>query len=188
MKLIIGLGNPGKKYATTWHNLGYMALDLLAHDSSAKEFKANKKFEAEIAQTEIAGQKIILAKPLTFMNLSGQSVKKIMAFYKLKISDLIVVHDDLDLPIGKIRIAQNSSSGGHNGIKSIIEELNDQNFIRLKLGIASDLLNQISAPDYVLMKIPKEQKKLIDIVLINAIEAIKELITEKPEAVMNKYN
>lgn len=188
MKLIIGLGNPGKKYATTWHNLGFMALDLLARDLATKEFKVNKKFEAEITETEIAGQKIILAKPLTFMNLSGQSVKKIMNFYKLTISDLIVVHDDLDLPIGKIRIAQNSSSGGHNGIKSIIEEFNDQNFIRLKLGIASDLLKQIPAPDYVLMKIPKEQRKIIEAVLKNSGEAIKELIIKTPEVVMNKYN
>jgi len=188
MKLIIGLGNPGKKYEKNWHNLGFMVLDLLAENLSAEKFKTNKKFEALISQTEIEKQKIILAKPLTFMNLSGQSVKKLMAFYKLKNTDLIVVHDDLDLPIGKIRIVKNSSDGGHNGIKSIIEELGNKDFMRLKIGIASETLKTIPPPDYVLTNIQPKEEKLINGTLKTATEAIKDLILTTPQQAMNKYN
>jgi len=165
MKLIVGLGNPGLKYKNTWHNLGWLALDAF-FDSVEENFskpKINKKFQAEIAEGQINDEKIILAKPLTFMNNSGLAVKELLNFYKIDQKDLWVIHDDIDLPLGKIRISVDASSGGHNGIKSIIENLGDKNFVRFRVGILQTE-NKAPTEKYVLGKINKirETKQTID--------------------------
>lgn len=133
MILIVGLGNPGKEYATTRHNLGFMVLDALAAKLSV-DFKSSSKWSAEIVQTS-GGNKAILAKPTTFMNNSGLAVSKLAQFYQISPADIWVVSDDLDLPFGTIRVRQGGNSGGHNGLNSIIEQLGSNEFCRLRVGI-----------------------------------------------------
>ena len=142
MKLIIGLGNPGKQYAKTRHNVGFMILDELKKQT-AKEKKSlvwelSKKFNAEVAACSFGNKKIILAKPMTFMNDSGQAVGLIMRFYDLKPEDLLVAHDDKDLPLGTIKIQTDRGPAGHNGVHSIVAHVGSQNFTRVRVGIASD--------------------------------------------------
>lgn len=149
MKLIVGLGNPGKEYDRTRHNIGFDILNLLA-DKYNLTFYENKKFNALETSFYLLNEKIIFVKPLTFMNLSGDSVIKYMNYYDIDISNLLVIHDDLDMELGKIRIVFDSSSGGHNGIKSIINNLNSQKFVRLKIGISHN--KNINTKDYVLGK------------------------------------
>lgn len=141
MKLIVGLGNPGKEYEGTRHNAGYLFVEALACEpelAPAGEcilFHTEKKFEAMIAETSAKGEKIILVKPLTYMNLSGQAVQKIMQFYKIEPADLIVVSDDKDLPLGTVRIRKEGSSGGQKGLQNIIDSINLADFMRIRIGI-----------------------------------------------------
>ena len=152
MKLIMGLGNPDQNYENTRHNAGFMALDFFKNSQSGfSDWQNSEKFKAEISEGEIdippssedygvAKEKIILAKPQTFMNLSGQAARLLKDFYKMEFSDIIVLHDDLALPLGQFRLSQNSASAGHNGVQNVIENLGSQNFGRIRLGIkpASD--------------------------------------------------
>lgn len=142
MKLIVGLGNPGKKYARTRHNVGFMALDFLrsrlAEEYTLSDWELSKKFNAEMCGTTIGSQKIILLKPMTFMNASGQSVQLATAFYKMLPKDIIVVHDDKDLPLGEIRAQFDRGDAGHNGVKSIVELLTTKAFERVRIGVASE--------------------------------------------------
>lgn len=135
MKLIIGLGNPGKEYTKTRHNVGFMVIDALAKNLGA-DFKLNKKFQAEVAVIKNGKEEIVLAKPQTFMNLSGISTRAILDFYKIKPKDIIVIHDDKDILFGKVKYQTNRSAAGHNGIKSIIEHLKTQDFSRVRIGVA----------------------------------------------------
>ena len=152
MKLVVGLGNPGKEYENTRHNIGFMVLDEYLDENNWK-----KKFDGLYQIITINQEKVLFLKPLTFMNLSGISVRKAVDFYDILISDILVIQDDLDLPFGKHRIKKNSSSGGHNGIKSIISSLNSDAFCRLKLGISHD--RSFDTIDYVLGKFSKEDLK-----------------------------
>jgi len=170
MKLVVGLGNPGGKYKNTRHNLGFTALDFLQKKLEAPMFKLNKRFGAEISK---ADKKIILAKPQTFMNNSGEATKKIMAFYKFAPEDLLVIHDDLDLSLGTIRISRNSGSAGHRGVQSIIDNLGTKNFTRLRLGIGRP--ENIPPEDYVLQNFTDEEKITVREVLRRAIETIRRL-------------
>ncbi len=147
MKLIVGLGNPGKEYEKTRHNVGFNVIDLIANKYDAS-FCENKKFNSLECVLNIYGEKIILVKPLTFMNLSGDAVIKYVNYYNIDVDDILIIHDDLDMKLGKIRIVYDSSSGGHNGIKSIINVLNSQKFTRLKIGIAHN--RNVDTKDYVL--------------------------------------
>lgn len=133
MKLIIGLGNPGNKYESTRHNFGFMALDYFQTEAGFSSWQ--EKSKALVSEGLADGEKIILAKPQTFMNLSGQAVRALADFYKIPAADILVVHDDIDLPLGALRLAQNSGSAGHKGVESIIKSLGTQNFSRLRLGI-----------------------------------------------------
>ncbi len=156
MKLIIGLGNPGKKYEKTRHNIGFMVLDEL-HTELEKhginEWSLSKKFNAVVAGCTIGDQKIILAKPMTYMNASGHAVQVIGQFYKATLNDLIVVHDDKDLKLGDIKVQRDRGHAGHNGIKSIIECLKSQNFTRVRVGIAPENEKKMSdVPKFVLGK------------------------------------
>ncbi len=141
MKLIVGLGNPGRKYEKTRHNVGFMILDELhkkLEQEGISKWEMNKKFNAEICGVTMHGKKIILVKPQTFMNESGVSVSQIGHFYKIPPSDLIVVNDDKDLKLGDVRVQTDRSHAGHNGVRSIIEHLGTQNFLRVRVGVASD--------------------------------------------------
>lgn len=149
MKLIVGLGNPGKEYENTRHNIGFMVLDHYLDENNWK-----KKFDGLYQIIMIGQEKVLFLKPHTFMNLSGNSVRKAVDFYGIEISDILVIQDDLDLPFGKHRIKKNSTAGGHNGIKSIISSLGTDAFCRLKLGIAHD--SNFDTIDYVLGKFSKD--------------------------------
>ncbi len=138
MILIVGLGNPGEKYNHTRHNIGFRVLDEFQKENDFPDFTLSKKFNALVSTKEFANKKIILAKPQTLMNSSGVAVKKITTDYKLPTTNLIVVHDDIDLPLGKIKISKNRGSAGHKGVESIIKELGAKNFIRIRLGIGQN--------------------------------------------------
>jgi PTH1 family peptidyl-tRNA hydrolase len=164
MKLIIGLGNPGKEYEHTRHNIGFTFLDHLKQEWGFSDFTLNKKFDAEISEGFHGSEKIILAKPQTYMNLSGTSVRKILDFYKLTPTDILVIQDELDLPLSKYKVTSDSSSAGHNGIKNIIEHLGTQQFKRLRVGIATaqqDAFCLRGAHDFVLGKFTSEEQKTL---------------------------
>jgi len=190
MNIIVGLGNPGEKYQNTRHNVGFMVLEQLLenpHIKSASKldliFKSSSKFEAEIADFHRDGKRIILVKPQTLMNNSGQAVSKLATFYKTKAEDIWVVTDDLDLPTGCVRVRLSGSSGGHKGLKSIIDSLGSQDFPRIRLGIAEPKTrpltvekpeNVIDAESFVLSEFNKKEKALIQ----EAIETASEIIVE----------
>lgn len=165
MKLIVGLGNPGKKYEKTRHNVGFMILDALREKLKADgmpEWSLSTKFNAETAGATINSNKIVLAKPMTFMNASGESVGLIAHFYKLTPRDLIVVHDEKDLLLGDVRMERNRSSAGHNGVQSIIDHLGTKDFIRIRVGIASENKKKMgNTPKFVLGKFGVFEKKKV---------------------------
>lgn len=167
MKLIVGLGNPGREYKNTRHNIGYMVLD-----NYLGKVEWKNKMESYFYSTEINGETVIFLKPITYMNLSGLAVSKVVNFYKIEIEDILIIQDDLDLPLGTYKIKKNSSSGGHNGIKSIISELNTQEFGRLKIGIGKN--NNIPTDKYVLSKFTFEELKVIN----EHMEEYKEIIRD----------
>ncbi len=177
-KLIVGLGNPGSKYKKTWHNMGFLVLDNLKQEYNLLEFKLNKKFEAEISEGTINDTKVILAKPNTFMNNSGTCVSALVKFYKINIENIIIIHDDIDMELGKIRVATDSSAGGHNGIKSIIQYLNTQKFTRIKLGVSTDLIKKIGAESYVLKKYNLFQASEVKQMIKKATESVLDLVTK----------
>ncbi len=185
MTLIVGLGNPGKKYSQTKHNVGFMVVDKLANKYA---LKFNERTDYLISEGFIEGKKIALIKPLTYMNLSGIAVKKLVNKEILDNlpNSIIVIHDDLDLPVGKIKIKKNGSSGGHKGIQSIIENLGTKNFLRIKIGI--DKIKGIDISEYVLSPFSKEQKALIKEKILQAVDAIAIILIEGVEKAMNLYN
>ena len=138
MKLIIGLGNPGEKYEKNRHNTGFIILDELKEDWSFPDFEFSKKFDSDISEGNFKDQKIILAKPQTFMNNSGEAVRKIMSFYKLTQEDIFVIHDDLDIDFGEFKISNDSGPAGHNGVKDIIDKIGTQGFKRFRIGIEGE--------------------------------------------------
>jgi PTH1 family peptidyl-tRNA hydrolase len=183
--LIIGLGNPGREYRETRHNVGFMLLDRLAVKLKTRFTRMQSK--ALVASSNYQERKIILAKPQTFMNLSGQSVQGLIHFYKLPLENLLIAHDDLDLPIGSIRIRPDGSSAGQKGMLSTIERLGTDEFPRLRLGIGRPP-GQMEAPDYVLQDFSNADLILISETLNRAVEAALTWVTDGLEAAMNKYN
>ncbi|MBI2989852.1 MAG: aminoacyl-tRNA hydrolase [Candidatus Magasanikbacteria bacterium] len=175
MKLVIGLGNPGKQYIKTRHNAGFIFLDAL-HDSllktqSVSRWELSKKFNAEIAEGTFKGQKIILAKPMTFMNLSGQTAQLISHYYKLKPADTIVAHDDKDLKLGDCKIQTDKGHAGHNGVRSIIEHLGTKSITRIRLGIAPENPKKIrDSSVFVLSKFALLEKKPFQSMIKKAVE------------------
>lgn len=183
MKLIFGLGNPGIKYAKNRHNAGFMAVDKLRKEWNFPDFKFSKKFNSEISEgnlkLKIKNYKILLAKPQTFMNRSGEAVRKIMKFYKLKPADLIVVHDDLDIDLGKYKISTDSSAAGHNGVQSIIDSLGTKKFTRLRIGIEGTRLRQkrkTSGDEFVLKNFTSSENKIIQKVSGNIATPLQKLL------------
>lgn len=155
MKLIVGLGNPGTEYSQTRHNLGFMVANELANHYQTS-FGPDKKLKADIAKFEYRDEPILIAKPQTFMNLSGDSVRLTMDYYKVALEDVWIVSDDLDLEFGTVRIRQGGGSGGHNGLKDIIQKCGED-FVRFRVGIKNDLLNRVPAEDFVLQKFNQEE-------------------------------
>ncbi|OIO53181.1 aminoacyl-tRNA hydrolase [Candidatus Peregrinibacteria bacterium CG1_02_41_10] len=186
--LLVGLGNPGQEYEHTRHNVGFLALDQLQKDWQTDEFKENKKLNAFVSNYQLSTVNCKLCKPITFMNLSGKAVRKTLTYYKINPDSLIVLHDDIDLPLGQIRIVQNSSDGGHNGVQNIIDKLGTQNFIRVKIGIGPKPHPEMDAADFVLGKFTKEEQKKLQPILSQMPDIIKGIITEGVEKAQNKYN
>lgn len=184
MKLIVGLGNPGRDYAKTRHNAGFMCIDEVAWQLNAEV--NTKKFKALIGQCKVNGENVILMKPQTFMNLSGEAVGECVRFYDIALEDIVVISDDLDLPIGKVRIREKGSSGGQKGLKSIIAHLGSQEFKRIRIGIGND--KQMLTADYVLGKISKADKELFDESVKKAALAAVDFLKEPFSIVMGKYN
>ena len=189
MKLIVGLGNIGKEYEKTRHNCGFMAVYYLQKSfiETFGDFKLNKKFNALILSENFNNEKIILAMPQTFMNNSGEPVSALMNYYKINVMDLFVIHDDIDLPLGKIRISQNSSSGGQKGVQSIINHLGTKNFIRFRIGIKSKNIIK-NTSKFVLQKFAKDEEKIISKSLEKTHLAVAMTITEGINNAMNKFN
>ncbi len=160
MKIIFGLGNPGKKYQKTRHNIGFMILDLLAKEYSVL-FKSDSKTNSEIAEIVYAGEKILLCKPQTFMNNSGQVVSSLTNYYKLESQDILIIQDEIDLPFGQIKFSENSGSAGHKGIQSIIDHLKTKDFKRLRFGIEKEE-NKLATEIFVLKNFSKEEFKIIE--------------------------
>lgn len=181
MKLIVGLGNPGKEYASTRHNIGFMVLDSYLGD-----VKWSNKFNGLYYQTNINGEKYIFLKPQSYMNLSGGVVRKYADYFKITYKDILVIHDDLDLEVGKIRIKINSSSGGHNGIKDIIACLNTDAFARIKVGVSNN--KKIDTKDYVLGSFSKSDLDQIKSNFSNINRIIETFDYNDINMLMNKYN
>jgi len=174
MQLIVGLGNIGQKYENTRHNFGFLAVDQLAKEYGFSDWKEEKKFFGKICTGAINGEKTLLLKPNTFMNISGKSTSAAAHFYKIPAKNVWIWHDDVDLLFGKIRIKQNSGSGGHNGIKSIMSALGTPEFPRLKLGVKNQLLEKIPTDKFVLGKFSKEEQAQTSKIIEEAIHAFLE--------------
>ena len=181
MKLIVGLGNPGKEYANTRHNIGFIVLDKYLGN-----VKWSKKFNGEYFETNINGEKYIFLKPLSFMNLSGGVVAQFANFYKLTYEDILVIQDDLDMPVGQVRLKAHSSAGGHNGIKDIIANLHTDAFARIKVGVSHD--KSIDTKDYVLSTISKSELEAINSNLNKIFNLIENFDYSKIEILMVDFN
>jgi len=184
--LIVGLGNPGKDYAFTRHNAGFLTLDYL---SDILKVNINRsKFKALVTEATIGDKRVLLMQPQTFMNNSGEAVIEAVNFYKIKPENVIVIFDDISLPVGKMRIRKNGSAGGHNGIKSIIAHLGTQDFPRVKIGVGEKPHKEMDLADWVLSKFPQEEQKVLFEKFGDASEAVKLMVSGKFEEAMNKFN
>ena len=189
MKLIVGLGNPGKEYSANRHNIGFLCLNYLAKRHRIALDK--KQGKARAGTGIIAGNEVVLAKPQTYMNASGQSVGLLIQKHRFNAGDLIVIHDDLDLPLGTIRIRRGSRAAGHNGIKSIIASLGTQDFIRIRIGISRPQIEgepECTVIDYVLGDLTSQEKPAVEEVFQRVNDAVVCLLTEGLSAAMNKFN
>ena len=186
MKLIVGLGNPGKQYELTRHNVGFICLDALAEKYNLV-FKMDSSFNAMVAIANIGGEKCVFVKPQTYMNLSGEAVGKILKYYKINITDMLVIYDDMDISIGALRLREKGSAGGHNGIKNIIAHVGTQEFKRIRVGISSKA--NIDAKDYVLGRFSKEEQITLSLLKDKVVDATLEFISGKPFVItMGNYN
>lgn len=184
MKMIVGLGNPGRKYESTRHNVGFLVIDEIAKYLNITSYQ--NKFNAHIATAEYQGNKVLLVKPQTYMNLSGESVLNLAQYFKIDAQDVLVINDDMDLPVGAIRIRSFGGAAGQKGLKNIIDLLKTNKIPRIRIGI--DKNPNIEAADYVLGKFDKESIPLIKNAIIKAKEATLLIISEDVETAMNAYN
>lgn len=184
MKLITGLGNPGRQYKNTRHNAGFMVLDHAA-DKWGFKFRPGKG-DYEWAEHSIGGERVIFLKPTTYMNLSGTAVQDVVSFYKIDLTDLLVVCDDVSLPLGKIRARKDGSDGGQKGLRSIIYQLNNDQIARLRLGIGRETPMELS--DFVLSRFKDEERTQLTKVIQTAVDAVSDFITQGIDYVMNQYN
>lgn len=186
MYIIVGLGNPGKEYSNTRHNIGFDVIDALAKEANIDVLE--KKNKALVGKGIIDGQKCILAKPQTFMNLSGMSVSELVQYYKIdEKSELIVISDDISLDVGQIRVRKKGSAGGHNGLKNIIAQLGHEEFVRIKMGVGEKPKGYDLA-DYVLGHFKAEERKIMDDAAKRAVEALHVIMTKGVDQAMNQFN
>lgn len=179
---IVGLGNPGAQYANTRHNVGFEIADRLAHSLGAPPYQS--KFKSLIVHATVDSHRILLIKPQTFMNLSGEAVGEITRFHKLSYEKIVVVYDDIDLPLGELRIRKQGGSGGHNGMKSIIENLGTEEFARFRIGIGREAM----ASDHVLGKFSVSDREVVSEAITRAVEALKHMISHGMDSAMNAFN
>lgn len=185
MKLIVGLGNPGREYELTRHNIGFMAIDEVAKrwNISLNE----QKFKGVFGAGFVNGEKVILLKPLTYMNLSGESIRPLMDYYKIDVEDFVVLYDDLDIPVGKLRLRMKGSAGGHNGVKSTISHLGTQEFQRIRMGIDRPK-NGMKVVDYVLGRFTSEEIPEVNHSIEKAADACEEWLNKPFLQIMNTFN
>ena len=188
MYLVIGLGNPGEEYNKTRHNIGFEVVDRLAHDINlpSDNFKPDRKFKALISIGKIKETKVVIAKPQTYMNLSGEAAEAIASWHKIPTTHIIAAYDDLDLELGQIRIRRGGSSGGHRGIDSLRERLGGSDFIRVRVGIGRD--ERLDAKDYVLQKFSRGEESVISTAITSGAQAIQMIISDGLEKGMNFYS
>ena len=186
MKLIVGLGNPGREYAMTRHNVGFITVERLAEKLGVTV--TEKRFSALIGQGQINGEKVILAKPQTYMNLSGEAVSAMLNWYKLDVADLLVIYDDMDLPCGQLRLRPGGGTGGHRGMESIIITIGEDSFPRLRVGIGKPALARFATADFVLGRISEDEADLLREAIDLAVEAIGCIVREGINQAMNQYN
>ena len=187
MKLIAGLGNPGKEYAQTRHNSGFMAIDLLAEKAGTEI--TTKKFNALTANARINGQAVLLMKPLTYMNESGSAVSRAVSYYNIAPEDILIIHDDMDLPVGSVRIRKKGSAGGQKGMKSIISALSTDEIARIRIGVGHSRRGDHEiVPDWVLSPIAKADREVFDTALKASADAAYDWVSEPMDIVMSRYN
>jgi PTH1 family peptidyl-tRNA hydrolase len=185
MYAIVGLGNPGRRYENTRHNLGFITVDLLAERFGVKVNKL--KHKSLTGETRMGSEKVMLIKPQTYMNLSGESVGSLIRYFGLPLANLIVVYDDIDIPLGTVRIRGSGSAGSHNGMKSVIYHANDENFPRVRIGVGNDR-GRIPLADFVTSGFDKSELDIIRAAVIRAADAIEELVVGGIDSAMTKYN
>ena len=183
MFLIAGLGNPGKKYEKTRHNLGFMVIDELARRNSVSVDKS--KFKSLTGEFKLGGEKVILMKPQTYMNLSGEAIREAVNFYKIDLKNLLVIYDDLDIPMGALRIRTSGSSGTHNGMKSVVSQLGSRDFPRVRIGIGS---NKDDLIDFVIGKPSKSEEAVLSDTVSEAAHAVECYIADGIDKAMNRFN
>lgn len=185
MKLVLGLGNPGTKYARTRHNVGFLVVDRMASQSDVPIRR--KKYRSVLGEWHAGGEIVLLAKPQTFMNRSGDAVREMFRYLKVSVRDLVVIHDDLDLPFGRIRIRPRGGAGGHRGVSSILEALGDENFFRVRIGIGRPPPG-VDPTDYVLQNFSAEEAGELGSLVARAADAVRCLLEEDPQRAMEKFN
>ncbi|MFC2469615.1 MAG: aminoacyl-tRNA hydrolase [Negativicutes bacterium] len=185
MKMIAGLGNPGAEYAQTKHNVGFMLLDTLAKHLEAPEWKTKR--DVLVTETRIGAEKALLVKPLTYMNDSGRAIGPLLTWYKLRPDDLIVAHDDMDIPVGMIRIRKKGSAGGHNGMKSVLYHMQDENFPRVRIGIGRPPVGW-TVIKHVLTPFSPDDRILIDEVIDRLVPAVECIVRDGVDLAMNRFN
>ncbi len=188
-KLIVGLGNPGRRYANSRHNVGFHCIDFLSRKYAISVDR--RRFRSKIGSGHIHGTEVLLAKPRTFMNLSGEAVVRLARYFRVPPADLVVIYDDVDLPFGKLRIRERGSAGGHNGMKSIIGHLGTQEFPRIRIGIApldEHQQSDLRTPQFVLSDLSNEERNTLTRVMQDVAGAIESLLTEGIAVAMNRYN
>lgn len=186
--IIAGLGNPGEKYKNTRHNIGFMVIDKFKEKNNLPEFKITKKYNSLIIENDFEGKKIILVKPQTFMNESGGPIVKIIKNHRIQTINLIVAHDDIDLPLGKIKISMDRGSAGHKGVESIIKRLKTENLIRVRVGIFPSQEKPKNPEEFVLQTFSKEEKEILKEAIEKSVAALGTIIKDGPVKAMNFYN
>lgn len=184
MKIVVGLGNPGAQYADTPHSVGFEAVDAIAAEAGVA-WEAKRQFKCLWARGTFAGRPVILCKPQTFMNLSGEAVAPLVRYSNATAADLLVIQDDIDLAVGRMRVRKGGSCGGHNGIRNIIERLGTPDFVRLKLGVGKDRANVVA---HVLGKFDPATRQTMDRVVAEAVKAAAAILRDGPDRAMNAYN
>jgi peptidyl-tRNA hydrolase, PTH1 family len=185
MEMIVGLGNPGPEYKDTRHNIGFMVVEFLVNELGIR--LDNRRFQSKSARTRLEGKDVIFLCPATFMNLSGRAVRQCADYYKIDIEDVLVIHDDLDLPMGRIKIARQGGAGGHKGVQSIIDHLGGANFPRIRIGIGRPRYNETTEA-FVLSSFYKDQRGDIEEMIRIGADACRLAVTEGVESAMNRIN